>query len=385
MAEPDVVIEFSDEELDSSIEQGGTPPVDNPGNGNDPQTPPADNKGGSFGVDDTEDMISKGQKGTSNAGDNGGNDGGADIANKPGASNAELAAMHGVTEDEIALAKNMGWTPKERFRGDPKDWKDPKEFIRITEESAPVLRERLRALSKEMNSFKTAIPTLLKMQTAQYKDKVAQLQQEKQDLEKQLEEAHYLADSKKASDLTKRIIENELKQEITKQEIKNVENGDALKGVPGGEKVVVPSGIDTAREETWRKEMWPKLTLSQRQTFKEAADFLALPVNGDQTTDQRIAYMEERLFGRSNAPAPQQRTSTPSFAPVARPSNTTMSNADGSDDNDEFAGWNSMSQEERKLAIEIIEDTPWFQKRKTDAASAKQWAEYKRSFKKGDE
>lgn len=105
MAEPDVVIEFSDEELDSSIEQGGTPPVDNPGNGNDPQTPPADNKGGSFGVDDTEDMISKGQKGTSNAGDNGGNDGGADIVNKPGASNAELAAMHGVTEDEIALAK----------------------------------------------------------------------------------------------------------------------------------------------------------------------------------------------------------------------------------------------------------------------------------------
>ena len=43
-----------------------------------------------------------------------------------------------------------------------------------------------------------------------------------------------------------------------------------------------------------------------------------------------------------------------------------------------------MTAEEKQLAIQIIEDQPWFQKRKTDKASAKQWEEYKRSFKKGE-
>jgi hypothetical protein len=380
----DVVIEFDESELDADL-SGGTP-ADNGGadTGTKPaDTKPADNGGkGSFGIDDTEDDLEKG-KGNGNGNGNGNDDGGATTDIKPGATNAELAAIHGVTEDEIALAKNMGWTPKERFRGDPKDWKDPKEFIRITEESAPVMRERLRALSKEMNSMKSTIPTLLQMQTKQYKDQIFRLEEEKKDLAKQLEEAHYLADSKRAADLTRRVIENELKTEMTKEEIKRIENSEQFKGMTG-DKVVTPSGIDVEREKTWRNEMWPKLTLAQRQTFKEAADFLALPINGDQTTEQRIAYIEERLFGRSNpTTTPTNRSTPPSFAPVARPSanNTASGN---NDEDDEFAGWNSMTAEEKKLAIEIIEDRPWFQKRKTDAASAKEWADYKRSFKKGE-
>ena len=159
----DVVIEFSDEELDSSItpDEGGAAPADN--KGNDKSTPPADNKG--FNVDDTEDDLDKGQGKPADNNDPNGN-----IESKPGMTNAELAALHGVSEDDIVLAKNMGWTPKDRFRGDPKDWRDPKDFIRITEESAPVMRERLRSLSKQMDSMKSTIPTILKMQTQQYKD-----------------------------------------------------------------------------------------------------------------------------------------------------------------------------------------------------------------------
>lgn len=374
----DVVIEFDDAELESGttdvIDQGGNPPADN--KGDDKQTPPA-NKG--IEVDDTEDDLDKGQgRGTNND-----NPGGTLDAGTGMKSNAELAALHGVTEDDIVLAKNMGWTPKERFRGDPKDWRDPKEFIRITEESAPVMRERLRSLSKQMDSMKSTIPTILKMQTQQYKDTIARLEQENKDLEKELQDAHYLADSKKAAALTERIIENKLKTKLTEQEMKDLENNEQLKQV-AGDTVVTPAGIDVAREKAWRDEMWPKLTLAQRQIFKEAGDFLALPINGDQNTDQRIAYMEERLFGRSNNPssAPTTRT-TPSFAPVARPSANNIT-TQGKDDDDEFAGWNSMTAEEKKLAIEIIEDRPWFQKRKTDAAAAKEWADYKRSFRKGD-
>lgn len=371
----DVVIEFSDEELDSSItpDEGGAAPADNKGDGK--STPPADNKG--FNVDDTEDDLDKGQGKPADNNDPNGN-----IESTPGMTNAELAALHGVSEDDIVLAKNMGWTPKDRFRGDPKDWRDPKDFIRITEESAPVMRERLRSLSKQMDSMKSTIPTILKMQTQQYKDTIARLEQENKNLEAELETAHALSDSKKAADITQRVIENKLKTKIVEQEMKDLENNEQLKGLTGNT-VVTPAGIDVAREKAWRDEMWPKLTLAQRQIFKEAGDFLALPINGDQTTEQRIAYMEERLFGRSNQPSSSSVRTTPSFAPVARPSANNLTTPSNEGD-DEFAGWNSLSAEERQLAIQIVEDTPWFQKRKTDKASAKQWEEYKRSFKKGD-
>lgn len=372
----DVVIEFSDEELDSSItpdEGGNTTPADN--KGDDKSTPPAGNKG--FNVDDTEDDLDKGQGKPADNNDPNGN-----IESKPGMTNAELAALHGVSEDDIVLAKNMGWTPKDRFRGDPKDWRDPKDFIRITEESAPVMRERLRSLSKQMDSMKSTIPTILKMQTQQYKDTIARLEQENKNLEVELENAHALSDSKKAADITQRVIENKLKTKIVEQEMKDLENNEQLKGLTGNT-VVTPAGIDVAREKAWRDEMWPKLTLAQRQIFKEAGDFLALPINGDQTTEQRIAYMEERLFGRSNQPSSSSVRATPSFAPVARPSANNLTTPSNEGD-DELAGWNSLTAEERQLAIQIVEDTPWFQKRKTDKASAKQWEEYKRSFKKGD-
>ena len=191
-----------------------------------------------------------------------------------------------------------------------------------------------------------------------------------------------MSDSKKAADITQRVIENKLKTKIVEQEMKDLENNEQLKGLTGNT-VVTPAGIDVAREKAWRDEMWPKLTLAQRQIFKEAGDFLALPINGDQTTDQRIAYMEERLFGRSNQPSSSSVRTTPSFAPVARPSANNLTTPSNEGD-DELAGWNSLSAEERQLAIQIVEDTPWFQKRKTDKASAKQWEEYKRSFKKGD-
>lgn len=376
----DVVIEFSDEELDSSItpDEGGdvTTPAGDTGKGNNQQKPPAGNEG--FDVDDTEDDLGKGQGKPAGHNDNPG----GHIEDGAAKTNAELAALHGVTEDDIVLAKNMGWTPKDRFRGDPKDWRDPKEFIRITEESAPVMRERLRSLSKQMDSMKSTIPTILKMQTQQYKDTIARLEQENKNLEAELETAHALSDSKKAADITQRVIENKLKTKIVEQEMKDLENNEQLKGLTGNT-VVTPAGIDVAREKAWRDEMWPKLTLAQRQIFKEAGDFLALPINGDQTTDQRIAYMEERLFGRSNTPSGISNRPAPSFAPVARPSANTITTPDNGDD-DEYAGWNSMTAEEKKLAIEIIEDYPWFQKRKTDKAAAKQWEEYKRSFKKGE-
>lgn len=42
-----------------------------------------------------------------------------------------------------AKARDMGWRPKEEFRGDPDAWRDAQEYVRRGEEILPVVRSRL--------------------------------------------------------------------------------------------------------------------------------------------------------------------------------------------------------------------------------------------------
>lgn len=60
-------------------------------------------------------------------------------------------------------ATRMGWTPRERFKGDQAKWVDAATFVKNGEESLPILRERLRKaestnadLSKSVSEFKKA-------------------------------------------------------------------------------------------------------------------------------------------------------------------------------------------------------------------------------------
>lgn len=47
-------------------------------------------------------------------------------------------------------AARMGWTPKEKFRGDPAKWKDAATFVKDGEESLPILRERLHTMERSL-------------------------------------------------------------------------------------------------------------------------------------------------------------------------------------------------------------------------------------------
>jgi hypothetical protein len=46
----------------------------------------------------------------------------------------------------------MGWTAKEKFRGDPERWVDAATFVKNGEESLPILRERLRTLERRTST-----------------------------------------------------------------------------------------------------------------------------------------------------------------------------------------------------------------------------------------
>ena len=147
MNEDSVQIEFTDEELEGNVVDNDPQSfLNNEGAGNDTQTVSQKTGGGTETL--PEGNETQGQDGGDTEGAPAGGDTDPETQDVVLAqTDADLAVAHGVTEDEIRYAKSMGWSPKDKFRGDPKDWKGPKEFIDIAEQSAPVLRERMREMS----------------------------------------------------------------------------------------------------------------------------------------------------------------------------------------------------------------------------------------------
>lgn len=351
----DVQIEFSDEELspdyDPTKDTGGHDDDEPQEKGN--ETPESKDGG------DTKDKAPEGNS----------DEGNPDpvIITK---TDADLAAEFGLDEDSIKYAKNMGWSPKENFKGNPNDWKDPKTFIDIAEQSAPVLRDRLREMSKKVTDLQKAFPTILEMQKRELQNRVDTLVASNEQLQKDLEEAHLMADSKKAVEIAEKIYENKLKKAITEEEMKHVGEDKPAQKTDGN--AIVPDGIDVERERAWRDAILPKLTLEQREIYNEAVKFVTSPINADQTTDQRIAYIESKIFGRRTAPA---------AAPVARPSGADVTGTQPARKN-EYEGWDSLSKEDRDIAISIISETEWYQNRDKDEKSKAMWNEFKKQFRK---
>lgn len=359
MADEDVQIEFSDDELSPDYD-----PTQNISGGSEDGEESKQESG-------TQDGVQENQPGSDGAE-------GAPAASNPtdtqegvvvAKTDADLATEFGIDESDIKYAKNMGWSPKENFKGNPSDWKDPKAFIDIAEQSAPVLRDRLREMSKKVTEMQKAFPTILEMQKRELQNRVDGLAAENEQLQKDLEEAHLLANSKKAVEIANKIYENKIKMAITEEEQKHVGEG---KGITPADKTVVPDGIDVEREKAWRDSIYPKLTLEQREIYKEAVDFVTSPINADQTTDQRIAYIESKIFGRRTVPT---------AAPVARPSVADVAGAQPARRN-EYEAWDSLSKEEKDTAVSIIAETDWYKNRDKDEKSKAMWHEFKKSFRK---
>lgn len=359
MADEDVQIEFTDDELSPDYD-----PTQVVSKGDEDGKESKQESG-------TQDGVQENQPGST------GSEGAPAPADTTGAeenvvvakTDADLATEFGIDESDIKYAKNMGWSPKENFKGNPADWKDPKAFIDIAEQSTPVLRDRLREMSKKVTEMQKAFPTILEMQKRELQNRVDGLAAENEQLQKDLEEAHLLANSKKAVEIANKIYENKIKMAITEEEQKHVGED---KGITPADKTVVPDGIDVEREKAWRDSIYPKLTLEQREIYKEAVDFVTSPINADQTTDQRIAYIESKIFGRR---------SVPTAAPVARPSVADVAGAQPIR-RSEYEAWDSLSKEEKDTATSIIAETDWYKNRDKDEKSKALWHEFKKSFRK---
>lgn len=73
---------------------------------------------------------------------------------EPAEENAERepvqeAAPAGQGETSEERARRFGWVPKDEFRGPPGKWRSAADFLEINEQSAPVLKERMRKMEQD--------------------------------------------------------------------------------------------------------------------------------------------------------------------------------------------------------------------------------------------
>ena len=287
-----------------------------------------------------------------------------DDDNKSLSENSKLAKQYGVAEEDINYARKLGWAPKEKFHGDEKDYKGPEEFIKISEESVPVLRERNRKMSSDMAKMQEMFPKLVEMQVREKQDKISALVEENKKLTTELQDAIDMMDAKRASDITAKMNENTIKAHLTKGEADRL-SADAASATD------VP-GRDINKEEAWAKTVWPTISLEQRESYKKAAEFLSLPSNLDMDTSKRIEYMERKVFGalaEKNAPAAAAVSRPGVFTPGGSSSNSSKE-----------TGWDALSSDEKRIASSVVEGLPWWDKKDTDPKAKAEFVKWKKSF-----
>jgi hypothetical protein len=89
----------------------------------------------------------------------------------PNAAPAEGAAPEDDTPEPIRnLASEMGWVPKDQFRGDPNDWKPASDFIKAG-------RDINRGLSRDLRTMRDQIDRLGRTSSQLLEDKLAERDQ----------------------------------------------------------------------------------------------------------------------------------------------------------------------------------------------------------------
>lgn len=122
--------------------------------------------------------------------------------------------------EDIAAATKLGWTPKEKFRGDPEKWVSAKDFREKADTVMPLLRKQRDELMNEVSDLRQrdaardaelkAVKAALKaVEDTQEEDLADRVAATKDDLEEQISQASEAGDHRRVAKLTRQMVELE--------------------------------------------------------------------------------------------------------------------------------------------------------------------------------
>lgn len=148
--------------------------------------------------DGTEGAALSGAEGQQGAGEGGGNE--------------------GPSQEVISKASEMGWVPKDKFRGDPERWVDADEYVRKGEEVMPILRannkklneqlslrdQQLQETRAQLDELKESLTVLQEVQT---RESTARIDRQIKTVQRQIEEARAERETDRVLELTDQLEE----------------------------------------------------------------------------------------------------------------------------------------------------------------------------------
>jgi hypothetical protein len=145
-------------------------------------------------------------------------------------SNTESEAAPQISDQEVAVrkeAEGQGWVPKEKYRGDEKDWIDAETFVKRGKEILPILRKNNENLLKELNGTKAQLAEFRqtteewkKFQKESYERKAREYQVQIEDLKEARARAISDGDGKKVNALDDAIDEAKIARDESIKESK---------------------------------------------------------------------------------------------------------------------------------------------------------------------
>jgi len=115
------------------------------------------------------------------------------------------------TNEVEVKAKDLGWVPKEGFRGDPDKWIDAEEFVRRGEELMPLLKATTRKQSEKISQLETqlaaATDAIEALKETTSKAAIKEVKAQHTELKEALKEARAVGDVDAEEDIREKLEE----------------------------------------------------------------------------------------------------------------------------------------------------------------------------------
>jgi uncharacterized protein YqgV (UPF0045/DUF77 family) len=227
----------------------------------------------------------------------------AEEDNNTGGEGGEGQTPEGPSPEVIAKATEMGWSPRDKFRGDPEKWVEADEFVRKGEEVLPLIRasnrklnERLSETSAENTVLKSQLQELQEsvqvLQEVQQRESVARIDRQIKVLRREIEEARTERDPDKVVELQERLDELDTEKDKIAQE--PIERKKATDDEGGGPSAALQQELrDWSEENTWFGQNKAKTAIANSLAREVKADPAFKGVLGKRFLDEVKRRTEE--------------------------------------------------------------------------------------------
>lgn len=186
-------------------------------------------------------------------------------------------------------AREMGWRPKDQFKGPESAWRDADEFVARGKEILPIVNKRNQALLDEIATLKTSQSATIERLERMNQERIDRaISQVRDEYERKVDKAAELGDTDavKVARAERDKAMNSLEKEAKESKPKAADDDKAFAGVPEKDRAPLKEWID---DNQWFSDS-PKLARKARIIMEDVVEDMPAA-----STSRRLAEVTKRM------------------------------------------------------------------------------------------